>query len=166
MLRWRWHRSLTTVCTKRVNTLLLNVGLPHPWSMNGFIDQLEAYRGRQIDLYPFEWAPDLGSTGAWQSYDDHDVIAYATNTTASHQDGIILHEVGHMISNHARQCVITIDHAQTLAPTLDPAAFGHLLAPRSLTREEKEAEMIATMLLARIARGDGGGLDHRIEALR
>jgi len=165
-MRGRWGRSITAICTERVNTLLRHVELPQPWSMNSFIDRLEVHRGRQIDLYPFTWTPDLGSTGAWDRYDDHDVIAYAANTTAAHQDYNILHEVGHMISNHARQCVLASAEARTLAPTLGATAFGHLLSTAGFTRAEKEADMIATLLLARIARGDGGGLDHRMEALR
>jgi hypothetical protein len=165
-MQWHWRRSITTVCMERVNTLLRNVELPQPWSMNSFIDRLEAYRGRQIDLYPFTWTPDLGSTGAWERYDDHDVIAYAANTTAAHQDYNILHEVGHMISSHGRQCVLASAEALTLAPTLGATAFGHLMTTVSFTRAEKEADMIATLLLARIARGDTGGLDYRMEALR
>lgn len=164
--RPRSRRTITGTCTRRVNTLLSYVELPQPWSMNTFLDRLESHRNRQIDLHGFIWTPDLGSTGAWEAHEDHDVIAYPENTVAAHQDFIILHEVGHMISDHDRQCVLASIDAQNLAPTLGSAAFGHLLTSEGFVRAEAEADMIATLLLARIARGDEGGLAYRMEALR
>ena len=123
--------------------------------MNAFIDQLEHWRGREIDLVPIEWTPSLGSTGALQSRRDHDVIAYVENTTPAHQDYVILHEVGHLISGHTQQCAVTAGQAQSLAPTLGRSAIGHLVASGDFVRHEEEADMIASMLLARIVGGGG-----------
>lgn len=137
-------------CHRRVRALLEAVDLPNPWDVNTFCDRLERHRGRDIDLLPVSWT--LGtSSGAWQRQREHDVIAYADNTSGLHQDHIILHELGHMISQHRGRCVLSVTEAQHRAPDLSPAAFAHLLEQAHLEHEETEAEIIATMILTRIA---------------
>lgn len=160
------RRTLTAVCSKRVDALVRSITWPNPWSMNAFIDELEGFRGREVDLAPIIWTPDLGSTGALESHPDHDVIAYAENTTPAHQDYVILHEVGHLISGHSRQCALTAAQANATVPTLDAAALGHLVGSADFARNEEEADMIATLLLARIARGGGTDDLGALEALR
>ncbi|WP_019854328.1 ImmA/IrrE family metallo-endopeptidase [Actinopolyspora mortivallis] len=125
--------------------------IPHPWDIDDFLDRLEEHRDREIDLVAVPWT--LGdSTGAWQRRENYDVIGYAENTTAVHQDHIILHEIGHVISNHRGRCVLSAQEAQQRAPSLAPAAFAHLLDRVSAAAEEHEAETIATMILARVSR--------------
>ncbi|MFE3600763.1 hypothetical protein [Streptomyces sp. NPDC059142] len=41
--------------------------------------------------------PKPGPSGMWAEYDTYDVILYQQETTDLHQDGIILHEVGHIL---------------------------------------------------------------------
>jgi hypothetical protein len=142
--------SLRQRCTRRVRELDRQVGIPDPWSVNEFLDRLERFRGRDIDLCAVFWTPG-DSTGAWQRYADHDVVAYAANTSPLHQDLIILHEVGHLLFDHRGQCVLAVEDAQRLAPDLKPAAFAHLLDRAHGMTEEREAEVLATMILARVA---------------
>jgi hypothetical protein len=132
-------------CHQRVDDLLRHTGLPYPWDINQFLDRLERHRGRDIDLCAIAWT--LGnSCGAWQPRDDHDVIVYAENTSGFHQDHIILHEVGHMISQHRGRCVLSKDEAQRIAPDLTPAALAHLLERSGGQAEEHEAETIAALI--------------------
>lgn len=145
--------DLRARCETYVAELLRHVHLPNPWDINQWLDHLERHRSRDIDLCPVPWT--LGdSTGAWQRRPDHDVIAYAENTSSIHQDHIILHEVGHLIANHRGRCVLSVQKAQELAPSLAPPAFAHLLDRVTVQAEEAEAETIATIILARIARQD------------
>ncbi|WP_460962101.1 hypothetical protein [Parasphingorhabdus pacifica] len=148
--------ELRARCEPRVEHLLRTIGLPNPWDINEFCDRLERHRGRDIDLVPVRWTVvrwTVGeSTGAWQRRDDYDIIGYAENTSSVHQDHIILHEIGHVISEHRGRCVLSVQEAQQRAPHLAPAAFAHLLDRVSVEAEEHEAETIATMILARIAR--------------
>ena len=92
--------KLRARCRQRVDDLLGHTGIPDPWDVNEFLDRLERHRRRDIDLCAITWSPG-NSCGAWQQHPDHDVIAYAENTSGFHQDHIILHEVGHMISSTA-----------------------------------------------------------------
>ena len=143
---WSWLRAR---CQRRVDDLLRHTGVPWPWDINQFLDRLERYHGRDIDLCAI--AGDAGgSCGAWQPHDDHDVIAYAENTSSFHQDHIILHEMGHMICQHRGRCVLSDEEAQRIAPDLAPAAFAHLLENSSGEAEEHEAEMIASLIHQRV----------------
>jgi hypothetical protein len=74
------------------------------------------------------------------------VIAYAENTSGFHQDHIILHEVGHLISQHRGRCVLSEEDAQRIAPDLAPAALAHLLDRSGGQAEEHEAETIAALI--------------------
>lgn len=139
-----WY-ALRARCQQRVDDLLRRTGVPQPWDINEFLDRLERHRGRAIDLCAFSWTPG-GSSGAWRQHPDHDVIAYAANTSSFHQDHIILHEIGHMISRHRGRCALSEDEAQRIAPDLTPAAFAHLLDRSTSEAEEHEAEMIASLI--------------------
>jgi hypothetical protein len=137
--------QLRARCQQRVEDLLLYTGVPYPWDINQFLDRLERHRGRDIDLCAISWTVG-DSCGAWQQRADHDVIAYAENTSGFHQDHIILHEIGHMISQHRGHCVLSEDQAQRIAPDLAPAAFAHLLERSTGEAEEHEAEAIASLI--------------------
>jgi hypothetical protein len=141
--------SLRARCQQRVDNLLQHTGIPNPWDINQFLDRLERHRGRDIDLCAISWTAG-DSCGAWQQREDHDVIAYAENTSGFHQDHIILHEIGHMISEHCGRCVLSEDEAQRIAPDLAPAAFAHLLDRSTGEAEEHEAEMIASLIHQRV----------------
>ncbi len=137
--------GLRARCQQRVDDLLRHTGLPYPWDINQFLDRLERHRRRDIDLCAIAWSPG-DSCGAWQQRPDHDVIAYAENTSGFHQDHIILHEVGHLISQHRGRCVLSQEDAQRIAPDLAPAALAHLLDPCGGQVEEHEAETIAALI--------------------
>lgn len=139
-----WPR-LRARCRQQVNHLLGHTGIPDPWDINEFLDRLELHRGRDIDLCAITWSPG-DSCGAWQQHPDHDVIAYAENTSGFHQDHIILHEVGHMISQHRGRCVFSQEQAQRIAPDLTPVALAHLLDRSGAQAEEHEAETIAVLI--------------------
>lgn len=141
--------SLRARCQQRVDDLLRHTGVPHPWNINQFLDRFERHRGRDIDLCAISCGVG-DSCGAWQQHKDHDVIAYAENTSGFHQDHIILHEIGHMICQHRGRCVLFEDEAQRIAPNLAPAAFAHLLNRNSGYVEEHEAELIASMIHQRV----------------
>lgn len=160
--------QLRARCEDRVETLLASVGgLPTPWDIDEFCDRLEDHLGRAIELAPVTWMVGE-STGAWQRREDYELIAYATNTSPVHQDQIILHELAHLLCAHRGRCVLSVQEAQEKAPDLRAAAFTHLLDRVSVTNEEHEAEMIATLILARVARQSRrthrAGAQHTLDA--
>lgn len=137
--------SLRPRCERRVEDLLAQTGIPRPWHIDAFLDRIEQARGRDIDLCAVPYRPG-DSTGAWLRREDHDILVYPDNTAGPHQDHILLHEIGHMISQHRGRCVLSSEDAQCLAPDLDARAFVHLLDRAATVSEEQEAEMIAQLL--------------------
>jgi sirohydrochlorin ferrochelatase len=131
----------------RVRTLLDAVPMPRPWSMNAWVDRLEAWRGREIDLVPVEYRPGQPS-GAWQARPGYDLIAYTEHTSALHQDHIIAHELGHLLCAHTGTCLMSEAEAADLAPDLAPRALSHLLTRVTSDTDEYEAELIAVLLMS------------------
>jgi hypothetical protein len=120
------ERGLTDLrarARQRVRTVLAAVPVPRPWSMNAWVDGLEAWRGREIDLVPVEYRPGRPS-GAWQARPDYDLIAYVEHTSALHQDHIIAHELAHMLCAHTGTCQMSESEAAQLAPDLAPQALS------------------------------------------
>lgn len=143
-------KGLRARCKRRVDQLERDGLIPDPWDINTFLDRLEAHRHRAIDLCAVRWIPGQ-STGALRAYHDFDAIAYAANTSALHQDAIILHEVGHLLAEHRGRCVLSATEARRRAPDLTHAALAHLLDRVHLSEEEHEAEITARLVIARIA---------------
>ncbi len=131
----------------RVRALLAAVPVPRPWSMNAWVDRLETWRGREIDLVPVEYRPGRPS-GAWQARPDYDLIAYVEHTSALHQDHIIAHELAHMLCAHTGTCQMSESEAAQLAPDLAPQALSHLLTRVTTGTDEYEAELIAVLLMS------------------
>ncbi len=132
---------------ERVRAVLAAVPLPRPWSMNAWVDGLEAWRGRDIDLVPIAYRPGQPS-GAWQARPDYDLIAYVEHTSALHQDHIIAHELAHMLCAHTGTCLMSEAEAAELAPDLAPRALSHLLTRVTTGTDEYEAELMAVLLLS------------------
>lgn len=144
------ERGLTQLragARERVRSVLAAVPVPRPWSMNAWVDRLEVWRGREIDLVPIAYRPGQPS-GAWQARPDYDLIAYTEHTSALHQDHIIAHELAHMLCAHTGTCQLSESEAASLAPDLAPAALSHLLTRVTSGADEYEAELIAVLLLS------------------
>jgi hypothetical protein len=123
-----------------------NIGIPRPLDVDVLLDRLEQHRGRPIDLHPTTRVAG-GTCGMWIRERDRDVIAYAEQTSPLHQDHIILHEIGHMISEHRGECLLTVGDAQLLAPHVRPELIEHLFARSAYSSaEEQEAEMIGSLI--------------------
>jgi hypothetical protein len=131
----------------RVASVLAAVPVPRPWSMNAWVDSLEAWRGREIDLLPVRYRPGQPS-GAWQPRSNYDLIAYTEHTSALHQDHIIAHELGHMLCAHTGTCLMSESDAAELAPDLSPQMLSHLLTRVTTGSDEYEAELIAVLLMS------------------
>lgn len=123
------------------------VPTPWPWDLDEWLDRLEEHRGRRIDLVPFVHEPGSPS-GAYQHGHKSDRIAYATNTDPFHQDFIILHEVGHLISGHPGVCNLHDSEVESLTPDLTPSALEHLLRPARYEINEVEAEAFALAIIS------------------
>jgi len=129
---------------KRCEARLLRLDLPIPFDVQSFCERVAANRGRPILLYPVR--SEAGPFGLWVAGPSLDVVFYEEETSPLHQDHIILHEVGHMISQHRGRCVLSQQRAQRIAPDLTPVALAHLLDCSGAQTEEQEAETIAVLI--------------------
>ncbi|HEX6342479.1 hypothetical protein [Umezawaea sp.] len=112
-------------------------------------------RSRAIILVPTSDFPDV--MGMWVATDTMDLILYEQATTPPHQDHIILHELSHLLCDHFRDTLPEADHMRSLMPDLDPAMVRRVLERTGYSaEEEREAELLATLIAHRAARaGDG-----------
>lgn len=85
---------------RRCRRLLASVPLPDPFSLPKLIQNLSHQRGRPLRVLPFPTEPASGGPyGLWIATDTDDVILYEKNTSLLHQEHIILHEVGHIVTS-------------------------------------------------------------------
>ncbi|WP_327376574.1 hypothetical protein OG393_23000 [Streptomyces sp. NBC_01216] len=75
---------------------LQDLGVTPPLDVHDLCEKLSRRRGRPLFLRAAP-LPKPGPSGMWAEYDTYDVILYQQETTDLHQDGIILHEVGHIL---------------------------------------------------------------------
>lgn len=145
------NRDLEQYCDEQVQRLVREVGIPRPFILSTFLDQFAEWRGRRIELWPFDHIP-RGMCGLWLGFPDHDVIAYS-RATPLHSEHIILHEVGHMLCNHKGTASVGDDLVRLL-PNLNPALISKVLGRTSYSDiEEQEAELIATLIAKKAAGG-------------
>jgi hypothetical protein len=125
-------------------------------------------RSKAIILVPTADFPD-DVMGMWVATDTMDLILYEQSTTPPHQDHIILHELSHLLCDHFRESLPDSDHMRSLLPSLDPAMVRRVLGRAGYSAdEEREAELLASIIAQRAARGDrtSTALDERVgEAL-
>jgi hypothetical protein len=119
-----------------------------------------------IILVPTSDIPDV--MGMWVATDTMDLILYEQTTTPPHQDHIILHELSHLLCDHFRGKMPEADHMRALLPNLDPAMVRRVLGRTGYSAdEEREAELLATLIAQRAAKGadvprTGTALDDRV----
>lgn len=153
-----------------VRKILRDLDIRPPLDVFELCERLGELRGRPITLLD-RALPAPGIFGLWLEGEGADYIVYQRDTTIVHQDHIILHEVGHIVSGHggSEGDLPTMEH---LLPSLPPDTMR-----RGLRREgydqviEREAEMVATVikewatLLDRLEYGGSGTpLARRVDA--
>jgi hypothetical protein len=149
----RAHKQLTRRCQEVLDGLTL----PRPFSLDAFCGHLSESRGRPLHLHPL---PDrvgaAGACGLWLATDTDDHIFYEPQTTKPHQEHIILHELAHLLFNHHVLGAADGSVTAGLLPDLDPRLIRRLFARTGYTTDqEREAEMLASLLKASAVRGRG-----------
>lgn len=111
--------------------------------------RLSALRGKSIHLIPMA-IPGYSVNGMWISTNMGDFVIYEARTTRAHQEHIIAHELAHILCGHQ-----AVDNAENgvlrqLFPDIAPEVVRRvLLRTRYSDSNEQEAEMMASLLLAR-----------------
>ncbi len=136
---------------RRCEARLKDLELPVPFDTQAFCDTLARQRGRPIVLQPA--ACGTGYYGLWVATRDTDVVYYERDTSALHQKHIILHEICHLLCGHQSTNVTDPAAQQLLFPDLQTAAMRHTLQRAGYsTDEEREAELLASLILDRAER--------------
>ncbi|MFI7593539.1 hypothetical protein [Micromonospora sp. NPDC049359] len=140
---------------RRCERIVAELEMPDPFDVRRLCDVLGERRGRPIHLVPIA-LPAQTVCGMCVPTNDFDAIFYEQDTSPLHQLLIIGHELGHLLAGHQATEVLDADASRLLLPDLDPQ-----LVRRSLGRsnyaaaEEREAEMIGSLLLRRVRSGRG-----------
>lgn len=131
---------------KRCRRLLNDLDIQPPLDVAELCRKVGEQRGRPIRLMAHP-IPVPGPFGVWISTKAADYILYQQETTRSHQNHIILHELGHIIAGHTSD----ENDDQLLAqlyPDLEPDAVRRALRRTSYdSAQEREAETVATIIL-------------------
>jgi len=125
---------------KACEALLPDLSLPVPFHLDTFIAQIVARRGLPIERYGLSLGGGL--PGMWVETRDRDLIYYESQTSPSHQEQIILHELGHIMLGH-RGLVLTT------AETLGDLTLMDLRALHDASytwEQEYAAETLATLI--------------------
>jgi hypothetical protein len=132
--------------------------MPYPFNLGELCAAVGARRGRRLRVAPQPSTRARGGPcGVWVALADEDIIFIDQRTSSLHQEQIGLHEIGHILCRHDETATPAADFARILLPGLDPEMVQRVLGRTSYdTRQEQEAEMIATLLGERIrVRPDG-----------
>ncbi|MFJ1756968.1 ParH-like protein [Kitasatospora sp. NPDC088134] len=135
-----------------------SIPLPEPFGIPELTRALALRRGRPIELVPLS-GPDQSPCGVLISTDRADYIGYPSDTTALHQQHIVLHEIGHLLCGHVGSAAehggpagtgLGATVAQVLTPGLSEELVRRVLGRSGYTeRQEQEAELVASLALQR-----------------
>ena len=127
--------------------------LPDPFDAEGFIAALARKRGRPIELIGVPARPDR-PCGLLVTTARTDLIIYSSDTSTVHRRHILLHEAAHLVCEHDAAGPGPGGGLSTLLPHLSPSLIRSVLGRTVYTEpQEREAELIATMIHHRVARG-------------
>lgn len=129
--------------------ILRDLGVQRSLSFEAIRKRVEELRGRPLVLQELpERIAAIGVCGLWLGTNDADYIFFEARTAALHREHIILHEFGHVLCDHHRDITAEEDElAGSLLDGLQPSLVKRLMARTSYTtHEEREAEMIASLL--------------------
>ncbi|PXX68838.1 hypothetical protein DFR70_102524 [Nocardia tenerifensis] len=146
------RRARSDPALKHVRTLTASLEVPRPWHLATFVDQVATRLGKPIALSP---QPDLTANGfpcgVVIERPDRFVVAYDAASSGYHTDHIVLHEIGHLLLDHAGY-VSPHDRARTLTQLfadVDPAVVLRVLARTDYDDiMESQAELFASLVLS------------------
>lgn len=143
------HREIEL--RRRCERVLNGVDLPRPFTVERLCRQLGEQRGRPLHLHelPLQ-ASSAGACGLWVATDTDDHFFIQPKTARMHREHIVLHEIGHMLFDHNNSHASDQGQISNLFTDLSPHLIQRLLARTDYsTRQEQEAEMLASLIRTR-----------------
>lgn len=142
MRQRRKERELRRRCRRELQALRIEP----PLRVEELCRRLGERRGRPIRLVPYP-LPVPGPFGLWIGTDTADYILFQQETSKAHQDHIVLHEVGHILADHHSD-ELEDDTWSMVTPEILRGAVRKALRRTSYDEEhEREAELVATIIL-------------------
>jgi hypothetical protein len=118
------------------------------FTMDDFIDWVQAYKGRRISFIPWDMPP--GMFGVWMSDADEAVehVFIDKNTPPLHKVHIQLHELGHIVCDHPTARLTKAEMQTLLLQAVEnPDILSEVLLRAPAKKEmEQEAEMLAALI--------------------
>ena len=138
-----------------------DLDIPSPFDLAEFTARLERQRNRPIRLCPFKAGPGV-PCGVWIATADADYVYHEQGTTRFHVNLIALHEIAHMLlGHHGRPMWQNL--ASQVAPDVHPELVRLILGRSAYALpEEREAETLASLILARATSWPRAGGSFRI----
>lgn len=151
---WLKERRLRSSCRRELRAL----GVQPPLDIDDLCARLGSRRERPLRLVPYP-LPVPGPYGAWIATRTADYILYQQETSKAHQNHIVLHEIGHILAGHQGEPG-TEDFGSGTGDQPpehpDTDTIEHVLRRTSYDKSrEREAELIATIILEWAAMPDG-----------
>ncbi|GAA3435434.1 hypothetical protein [Kutzneria kofuensis] len=125
------------------------------FSVDALCRVISAQRGRPLHVHPLNVPPSSGlnACGMWIATDVADHVFVEHRTSRFHQEHIILHEIGHMLCEHVTEDLPPALTDALRAGDVDSGLVRQVLARTSYTTgQEKDAELVASLILERVAR--------------
>ncbi|MFB9904770.1 ImmA/IrrE family metallo-endopeptidase [Allokutzneria oryzae] len=145
-------RSKGSALWRKCERIAGGLEIPDPFDAAAFVETLARQRGRPIELVELPTRPST-PCGVLAATDRADYIFYAADTSALHQEHILLHELGHLLCGHAGDAVVDSAVASVLVPNLSTDLVRRVLGRTSYSEEkEQEAELLASLILHRARR--------------
>ncbi|MDX8048608.1 ImmA/IrrE family metallo-endopeptidase [Lentzea sp. BCCO 10_0798] len=134
---------------KRCEEEIRRLRIGTPLDVTALCERLAEQRGRPLHLLALT-SRTSNPSGLWVAAKKADYIFYDESVGEAHRAHIVLHEIGHMVFEHAGVAELDDLTARLLAPNLDPKVVRQLLCRDSYDNEhEQEAELFATLVLMR-----------------
>lgn len=148
-------------CTEVLRTLDLDVAR----DLNVLRQRVERLRGNPVRLVAVE--AGLLPCGMWVNTTSGDFVFYAAGTSGLHQRHIVVHEFAHMLLGHVG-AELNTDSAAALTDRVSGETVTRMLGRvEYATAPEREAELLATMILRTPMRLEAvePEQDHRVRRL-
>lgn len=147
----------------QVRRLISTLQVPQPWDLAAFLEQVTTLLGKEIRLVPLptDTAEGLPCGLVLERADDI-VIAYDAHSSGYHADHIVLHEIGHLLLDHADSSA-TPTAIEILFPGIDPDSVLRVLRRSDYDDvAEQQAELFASLVMSESRTAPAGSPFRRV----
>lgn len=137
---------------QRCEQLLRGLDVPDPFDVDVLLARLAERRRRPVRLLPLLPGLRDDPSGMWVPLPEEDVLFAEGSVSAWYRDHVILHEVGHMLWEHAGTVRDVTRWLGEYGVQPQQQTRVELRCSVTATDREQEAEMVALLIESRITR--------------